>query len=350
MPAATYGQFNPGGIDPWPIESELAKTATGGNQAIAAQMLENYQQERGAASNVYSGELEAQHQFAQQQLKNNLIEEQMKAVPDYLKAPGGSLLLGAGGAPGMNLGADPSTLAQVQAAGAAHEQATNLADAGKGIEGASAGGLQIAPQGIGALRGLDVTNLGTNARVQAELIRQQTELQKASMRAKSGGAGGGGLRISGQLPTDPDMPGVVPNFSTRGMTWPQIKQEIQRQRPDLRPVQPPGDGTAGDATSRPPPAAAPAKGGGNTSTGRTGLPPAPGRGATVSAANAAPGADEIQRNVEQHLEQVVRTQNRAAYDDIKAQAAKNGGRVQIATDPKTGQVVGVQGANGAVYR
>jgi hypothetical protein len=339
MPAATYGQFSPGGIDPWPIETELAKAAAT-SPVRAEQLLENYQQERGAASNVYLGEMDTQHQFAQQQMKNALIEAQMKAVPDYLKAPGGALLLGHNGAPGMDLGADPGVLAQVQAAGAAHEQSTNLAEAGKGIEGASAGGLQIAPQGVAALRGLDVTNLGTNARVQAELIRQQTEMAKASMRAKSGGAGGGGLRISGQLPTDPELPSVTPSFSSRGMTWPQIKQEIQRQRPDLRPVQPPGSG--GDTG----PAVTPGKGGGNTGSGRVpGLPPASGRG-SVSPANAAPGADQLQQMAERHLEQSVRTQNPQAYADIKARAAQHGGRIDLITDPNTGRITGVRGVNG----
>jgi hypothetical protein len=343
MPAATYGQFNPGGIDPWPIESELAKAAAT-SPVRAEQLLENYQAERGAASNVYLGEMDTQHQFAQQQMKNQLIEAQMKAVPDYLKAPGGSLLLGAGGAPGMNLGADPGTLARIQAAGAAHEQSTNLAEAGKGIEGASAGGLQIAPEGVSALQGLNVTNLGTNARVQAELIKQQTEMAKASMKAKSAGAGGGVDRFSVQLPADASRPDLTVTMSGKG---PGVIDRALQLTPGLRRVSPPGDGTAGGATSQPSPTSAPAKGGGNTGSGRVpGLQPAPGS----VARNAAPGADQMQRNIETHLEQSVRTQNPQAYADIKAQAAKNGGRVQIATDPKTGQAVGVQGTNGAVYR
>ena len=86
MAAPTFGTSNPQALDPYPIESVLAKEATGGSAAQAQNMLELYQMQRKAAGNVYGDELQQQHEFARQQLQQQLEEQYLKAIPENAKA------------------------------------------------------------------------------------------------------------------------------------------------------------------------------------------------------------------------------------------------------------------------
>jgi len=308
-------------------------------------MLFNYQQQRQADSAVYGQAMEQQHEFAKQQLAQQLYEAKLKAVPDYLGKPGGAQLIGAGGIPGLDMGADPATIAKVQAAGLAHEQSMNLAEAGKGIEGASAGGLQIAPEGVSALQGLNVTNLGTNARVQAELIRQQTELQKQKMKGAGGGRGGAEAGTFALNPSDASGQVALSYRPPRGQS---IETSVAnlRERGFIPPVvKPPGQGTGAGGRGDSGPGGSTSLQPASNKPGVTvrGQPPA---GTRIP--SAAPGADPVQRAAASHLERVVRTQNHDAYKNIVAGAKQNGGQIQLVTGPDGKHQY--KGADGKLYK
>ena len=71
MPLASYNPGNPAGMDPWSIESTLAPVAASGNPA-ADNMLADYRAQRQAANNVYGQNLAQEHQFAYQQLAQQM--------------------------------------------------------------------------------------------------------------------------------------------------------------------------------------------------------------------------------------------------------------------------------------
>jgi hypothetical protein len=187
MPAATYGQFSPGGIDPWPIESELAKAAAT-SPVRAEQLLENYQQERGAASNVYLSEMDTQHQFAKQQLANQLYEAKMKTLPELIKQPGGAGFLQHGGIAGLtpaDISADPNAWAGLVAAGDAANSALNIKNVGQGVQGLSNAGTAFSNTNQ-VLPSLNIP-MGENVQVQRARIDAAAKLGAASMRGARGG-------------------------------------------------------------------------------------------------------------------------------------------------------------------
>lgn len=196
MPAASYGQFNPAGIDPWPIESTLAQAAAT-SPVRAEQLLENYQQERNAASNVYMGEAAHQHEFAKQQLQNQLYEARMKALPDLISKPGGAAFLQHGGLAGMtpaDISADPSAWAGLVEAGNAANDALNTKNVGQGVQGLSNAGAafsnvsQVLPK-------LNIP-MGENVQVQRARIDAASKDRATAARGKGGGAGSGGVSES----------------------------------------------------------------------------------------------------------------------------------------------------------
>ena len=63
MPISQFGTDNPGGVDPWPIETSLAQAATGGSAADAANLLTIAAGANVQAGNVYQTNLQQQRQF-----------------------------------------------------------------------------------------------------------------------------------------------------------------------------------------------------------------------------------------------------------------------------------------------
>src|SRR5882672_7615932 len=92
-----YGVYNPGGIDPFPIESVLAKIVGENNPDNAANLLGRYQVERQTAAGNYDYALQGQHDFARQQLAATMAENHAKNLLEANKNAGGLSLLQASG-------------------------------------------------------------------------------------------------------------------------------------------------------------------------------------------------------------------------------------------------------------
>lgn len=95
MPAttSTYGNYQPSAVDPFPIESVLAKIVGENNPAEASNLLTVYQQQNAAQKGNYEYAAQQQHDFAQQQLHQQLLDSYMKYGLEALKVPGGAPLL-----------------------------------------------------------------------------------------------------------------------------------------------------------------------------------------------------------------------------------------------------------------
>jgi hypothetical protein len=338
MPLAQYGQTSPAGLDPWNIESTLAPLAAAGSSANAQLMLSDYQYQREAANNLYGQDMQAQHDFAQQQLKQQLYEANLKGLaeakdPSVLEimanAPGYAGVFG-----GAGQGAIGDTLARAQQSVAAK----NFEAGGKGAEGFSNAGYMPPANSI---PGLPAGTVQTeNARLAAERLRASATLGAASIRA-AGGAGGD--RGSYQMPPDPNAPGLIgTEHPNKGESYQQFVARMRAEGRIPGQVQlPPGAGAAPglpmaqtDTPTNAPPTSPPPL------AGKTSLQP---KGTAQPVQNTSQGADPIEQKLGNYVEQVVRTQNPTAYADIKVAAAANGNKIQMLRDAK-GNIVGIQGA------
>jgi len=91
MPSSTsgYGAYNPAAVDPYPIETDLAKLAVGNSPENAANLLDLYQLQRTTDAANYGHEMGIQHDFAKQQLAQQLKETYLKNAMDAIKTHGG---------------------------------------------------------------------------------------------------------------------------------------------------------------------------------------------------------------------------------------------------------------------
>src|SRR3954468_11448778 len=100
MAAPSYGAYQPGAVDPWSIETSLANAAIT-SPADAQGMLSSYQQQRQAQGYVYGQEAERQHDFAKQQLADQMTQARLKLIPELVGKPGGGAFLAGGGIQGV---------------------------------------------------------------------------------------------------------------------------------------------------------------------------------------------------------------------------------------------------------
>lgn len=136
--ANTYGQFSAQALQPYPIESTLAQIGYGESPTAAKILGDQFWLERQAHENLYGQELAQQHQFAYDQLRQQLAEAAMKEIPNMGKVAGATEVL----APtmmGLGIGnSDTLTNLAVNAQRAADAQ--NFAHQGSGLSGYAAGG------------------------------------------------------------------------------------------------------------------------------------------------------------------------------------------------------------------
>jgi len=223
MPLASYNPGNPAATDAWNIESTLAPLAVGGSQSEAQQMLDMYRNERLAQSNVYGQNLAQEHQFAYDQLRQQMQEAYLKAIPEMNKAGtlgimASSPLYSAGLA-----GADPSVVADTIQRQQQAEDAKTFQAGMTGLNQGSQGGYQVAnPNAVipGLPPNVQLTNKGP-ALAQAATIRGQYGLAAANAR----GAKPQLTTVSNQ--SAPDAYGNVTSTSTR-VPVDQVEAEQQR--------------------------------------------------------------------------------------------------------------------------
>ena len=167
MAITPYSLPSPKAISPYPIESTLVDKL---EPQYALGELNAYRADRHIAEQGYQSEIAAQHQYAYDQLARQMAAEKLKGFTDIAKLPGGVDFARSSGT-GLDLGADPESLAQFAGA-------TNLAQASENFQKAGAGWGSLAHAGaqvpFGLVPGLERyagTPIGETDLVQAARIR-----------------------------------------------------------------------------------------------------------------------------------------------------------------------------------
>jgi hypothetical protein len=347
MPASStaYGSTSPGAIDPFPIESVLAKIVGENNPANAQNMLNTYQIQNQTSQGNYNYAQQQQHDFAREQLHQQLQENYMKNAIEAAKVPGALTLLGglSGGAAlgGVNISPLETNLRQAQAAKTAQEGGAatwSLTNAGfqpnEDMAKAFTAGL-AGPKG-------------------PPLPLQIAQLRESGRNSR---AGSDALKLNAQLAPDPNHPELIlsgkipPNMTIdQYITSLRDKKGYSGSRP---PVRLPGSGggvansdSDGGGDSEAPPATpsvAPTPAPAPKSV--TNLPPKAAPQAQQRVQQAAPGGGQAQRAANAFAENTVRLRSPEAYADMMAGATN--GNVLLITGPDG--TLHIKGKSGRLY-
>jgi hypothetical protein len=331
---SAYGTFNPRAIEPFPIESELAKGMSEGNPT-AANLLDLYQIQRGTAENQYSQEAAQQHQYAYDQLHQQLYEQNLKALAEGADKGTLGIMASSPQYQGVFGGADPGVIGQRIQQYNDMEAAKQAQAGGAGVESATIAGFQ--PSGDQASRLTGMTGLTNNILTPAQM-KLQGDLARAAAAAKAGGEVGPTLNVK---------PAAIPALGGADLTAsygpkthitsvPALVADLTK-RGLISPGAPPVGGAPPevdqDTATAPPPS-------------KTNLPPAPrdpgGSQAPARISNNAPGAQNMQDAVKKFVDTNI-PKTSPEYKDIMAKANMNGGVIQLVQDPATGKTK-IQGA------
>jgi len=338
MPASStaYGSTSPGAIDPFPIESVLAKIVGENNPANAQNMLNTYQIQNQTSQGNYNYNLQQQHDFAKEQLRQQLQENYMKNAIEAAKTPGALTLLGglSGGAAlgGVDIGPLETNLRAGQAAKTAQE-------GGAATWSLTNAGFQPTED---AARAFTAGLAGPRT---APLPYQIAQLRESGANARAGA--GGGPSFSMQLPTNPELPGVVTSMSVKKGQDPRAAltaaEKLGVYKPAI-PVKLPESDGGGDSEAPPttPPVAqkpAPAP------KGATSLPPKTAPQAQQRVQQQAQGGGQAQRAANAFAENTVRLRSPEAYADMMAGATN--GNVLLITGPDG--TLHIKGKSGRLY-
>ncbi|HEY4384386.1 MAG TPA: hypothetical protein VGN34_07935 [Ktedonobacteraceae bacterium] len=330
--ANQYGTLNPASIDPYPIETPLATEATGGSAAIANAMLNTYQRQRLDSENAAYSELQGQHQFARDQLAQQLAEARMKAVPEFFKAGLGGV---AGGEYGLVDPNDPNVQQAIQQYN--DMQSTERFQKGAtGLNQATMGGFQPSGDQASAITG--VTNLAQNIDTPAQMKLKGDLARAAASAARGNEPGAPSVTKSG-----PPVGGVQTNFTygpKTHLTQAQIDADFASRTANSQvtpkiPGLPPAPASTTMAQRDP--------GGSQDTTQSTVTAPTksgPRMPADVKIMqNDDPQVSRLQKSVVANYT----TMPKATADDIRRGSTGNGGQPIIAMTPKGPAAVGASG-------
>lgn len=317
MAAASYGTYAPQEDQPSSMENTLAHLAYSGysdSPAEAQTALDQYWLERQLNKQDYAAQLQDQHQFAQQQLAQQLYEANLKGLYEAGKTPG--MLSIAASSPqyaGIFGGADPNAVADVIARQRQGEDLTNLQHAGTAYNQFAQGGGDAT--GLLGAQGINLGPSAGPALVQAARINAAARIAAARLNA----SGAGGDKFSSTGPPDPGQGGAQTHVTYgKGTTYEQAQQRGQQYF---------GGNAIQNQTSPPP---------------GTNLPQAPrdeGKAASGAprAGQSVPGNDAKYKAVRDTIEQLHSSGkiNTQAYNDLK--------NFSITPDGK------IKGASGKVY-
>jgi hypothetical protein len=219
MPASStaYGTTAPSAIDPFPIESVLAKIVGENNPANAQNMLNTYQVENQTSQGNYNYNLQQQHEFAKQQLAQQLKEHYITAAQQGVQHAGGlDVLYGQGGEaalPGYGSGAYDSIRTGLANARDADILGKVTGAAKSGVEA----GAPVDLPTLYRLSGGGITNLTTPLSTANTILKAQLEAANAGTKgqptfqsAPQNSLGGGSLSGIRMLPGE-----TVPDFADR---------------------------------------------------------------------------------------------------------------------------------------
>jgi hypothetical protein len=304
----------------------LAKIVGENNPAEAANMLDVYQTQRIADTGNYNYALGQQHDFAQQQLHQQLLENYMKYGQEALKTPGGATLLGAQTGGAALAGFDPTqietNLRMAQAASTAKDIGTA---AYQGLEGGLATDPALATTASGGLFSGSTVPLA----LQKEAMVQAGHNARAGAAAAAAGlpsvslAFGPQEQFGGASPTlsNSGKHGGLPVLLNAANSW-------GLKLPTAVPLPTDTSRSGTPAPSNAAPAIPPQGGKGAVA------PPAPSGGSRVQAS--ASGGGNAQAFANKYVENNLRISNPAAYRDVMSNA-------------KNGNVTVVQGADGRLH-
>jgi hypothetical protein len=317
MPASStqYGSYQPNAVDPYPIESVLAPLAVGNNPANAANMLDEYQMQRLTDAGNYQYAANQQHQFAKQQLAQQLQEQYLKSGQEALKTPGGLTLLRSQAPDALGTDFGPTQQGIIETSLANSRDAKTANEAGSAAyHGVQAG---FVPN-LDRLRGMS-GGLFDTAGVPLQMQIAQLKEAGSNARHASGAAAASEPNVSVQMTTSPEtgsLPATVtlkkgnlntaiPGLVARGIAQPAAPRAL-----------PSGDGTGPGASSSVAPRSTPLT---PAPQPRVASTPAPQNGANIRAA------------AESYVENKLRISNPDAYRD--AVAGKVGGKLNVQQGP-----------------
>jgi hypothetical protein len=301
-------------------------------------MLDMYQMQRGAAANVYGEDLQAQHDYAYQQLAQQMAEARLKATPELLKTPGGASLLGPGGIPGMGQDTDPGVMQDAMTRANAAVAAENLQKSGTGLNQLSQGGYGTTPQTASGVTGLPIPAYSGPALAQAATIRGQYQLAGDRIKAAAGGGGGAPITEEG---TDPET-GQKVSFRGGGKISDKAFNDaksrytvpIDRQLP---PPALPGGTTVAPSDTTTKPAATPT------------TQPGTGSGGGGTPRNMQAGANAVQQMVLANQDKLESVFGKDGAADIARGIKANNNMPVVALDPKGYNGWAIVGASGKHY-
>lgn len=181
-----YGSVAPAAIDPFPIESVLAKIVGEQNPQEAANMLDTYQIERQTSQGNYDYALQGQHDFARDQLKQQLYEANLKGLAEA-KDPSVLQLMAGNPTYSGVLGTNAANIGDVLARARAAQDATTFQHGAAGLQSATTAGFQPnTDQAARATMGLAGPQ-GTPEAEKVAGINAAARLAAAALHAKAGG-------------------------------------------------------------------------------------------------------------------------------------------------------------------
>lgn len=318
--AIPYGNENPRGIDPFPIESTLAGIVGANNPAQASILLDQYRFHNQVVGDQYQAALQQQHDAALAAIHAQMQDTMAKAAPEY--AAKGILGLLPGVLPDATSGTDPSVLADAIARTNAGQTSGTFKNVGEGISAARTGGAMPNLTGINNQYGLNLTPVDP-IRVEAEKVAANARLGAASIAANAAQNPSSTVvvdtpygKMNLAFPRKMNQAQVYANLDARGIPRldPAPANAALPPPPPLTMAQP-------DTPATPP-------------VGQTNLPPA--QTSRPNTTNTMPtneqaGAAAARQTVLANIDRI-QTTHPDVYNDIKAGMAKNGGVPQVQQD------------------
>lgn len=177
MASTTSGvTYSPAALDPWPIETELAKSAY--NQPQQQTLMDQYWLERQAAKNLYGEEVQANRDLQQQQMQNALKQKLIEQLQHAGQTPGVVEGMQAYGA-----GLPTEAYNALRAAAIARAGSENLGHLGSAASGFSGAGMtpealttNLGVSGFGVRPDIQIAGIheaGANARAAATAAKEK---------------------------------------------------------------------------------------------------------------------------------------------------------------------------------
>jgi hypothetical protein len=347
MPTSSsgYGVYSPQAIDPFPIETDLAKIiASNNNPDNAMNLLGQYHTERLTSEGNYNQMMQGQHDYARQQLAATIHENNVKALQEGFKTPG---LLDAYNSPqygDITAGINPDVLQRGSTNLRSMQLAEQLQKGGAGLESTTNAGFQpdsaqasVATGGLAGPQGQPVST-------QNAIIAANARLAAARTAAAATGQPSRTVRVINKY-------GQIENVSFSSKNASDENMDRFYKEHNMRPIYEDGTGKAlpSEAQALTPQgrAAAAQSTGGSPNTSAAPATPATQGQRTVRPNNAAAGKRDFQTFVLNNIESP-QYQGTPEYKVVKDGMAKNNGLPFVAQD-RTGKWVVANPATGRPF-